>query len=264
MDLPSNGHNINEGEDEDDLDWGEDTSEEAVKARMEALSGGLGGLVIDNDMEKPETDRINIFHLFVKQKIQNGPLTAQVHKDIVGEAERLEIKNKAPIVLCELLFDAKMVKDKQIKKNKGLLIRFCFENQKAQKYLMGGLEKTIETNETTLLTRVPNILKDMYEEDIIDEEVIIDWAKKVSKKYVSKEMAAKIHEKAAPFIKWLKEAEEESESSDGEDDIDLEFDERAKISTIKETSAEPEKSVNKESTPAAAEDDDDDLDIDDI
>jgi len=265
MDMPTNGHNnINEGEDEDDLDWGEDTSEEAVKARMEALSGGLGGLVIDNDMEKPETDRINIFHQFVKQKIQSGPLTAQVHKDILGEAERLEIKNKAPIVLCELLFDAKMVKDKQIKKNKGLLIRFCHENQKAQKYLMGGLEKTIETNETTLLTRVPNILKDMYEEDIIEEEVIIDWAKKVSKKYVSKEMAAKIHEKAAPFVKWLKEAEEESESSDEENAIELEFDERAKISTIKETSAEPEKPVIKESTPAAAEDDDDDLDIDDI
>ena len=37
---------------------------------MEALSGGLGGLVIDNDLEKPEVDRINIFHDFVKKKIQ--------------------------------------------------------------------------------------------------------------------------------------------------------------------------------------------------
>ena len=42
---------------------------------MEALSGGLGGLVIDNDLEKPEGDRINIFHQFVKQKIQ-------VHKGV--------------------------------------------------------------------------------------------------------------------------------------------------------------------------------------
>lgn len=58
------------GEDEDEVDWGEDTSEDAVRRRMEALSGGLGGLVIDNDLEKPEGDRINIFHQFVKQKIQ--------------------------------------------------------------------------------------------------------------------------------------------------------------------------------------------------
>lgn len=52
------------------MDWGEDTSEEAVRRRMEALSGGLGGLVIDNDLDKPEVERINIFHQFVKQKIQ--------------------------------------------------------------------------------------------------------------------------------------------------------------------------------------------------
>ena len=44
----------------------------------------------------------------------------------------------------------------------------------------------------------------------------------VSKKYVSKELAKEIHAKAAPFVKWLREAEEESEGSgeDGEDDED--------------------------------------------
>ena len=51
----------------------------------------------------------------------------------------------------------------------------------------------------------------------------------VSKKYVSKETAAKIHEKAQPFIKWLKEAEEESESED-DDELELEFDSTAHIS----------------------------------
>lgn len=249
---------------DDDDDWApEDVSEEAVKARMEALSGGLGGLVIDNDMEKPENERINIFHKFVKNKIQSGlGLNAAVQKEIVGEAERLEVKNKGPIVLCELLFDEKMVKDKQIKKNKALLLRFCHDNQKAQKYLMGGLEKTIETYEATLLPKVVHIFKEMFEEDIIEEEVILEWAKKVSKKYVSKDTAAKIHEKAAPFVKWLKEAEEESESDD-EEEIELEFDEKAKISSIKETSAEPEKVEKKDATPED-EEDGDDVDIDDL
>ena len=51
----------------------------------------------------------------------------------------------------------------------------------------------------------------------------------VSKKYVSKETAAKIHEKAQPFIKWLKEAESESESED-EDGIEVDFDTRAHVS----------------------------------
>ncbi len=41
---------------------------------------------------------------------------------------------------------------------------------------------------------------------------------KVSKKYVSKELAKEIHAKAAPFVKWLKEAEEESEGSEEEEE----------------------------------------------
>ena len=57
----------------------------------------------------------------------------------------------------------------------------------------------------------------------------------MSKKYVSKELSEQIHKKAEPFLKWLKEAEEESDEEDDSDGaIDLEFDERAKISTIKE------------------------------
>lgn len=42
----------------------------------------------------------------------------------------------------------------------------------------------------------------------------------VSKKYVSKELAKEIHAKAAPFVKWLKEAEEESEGSEEEKEED--------------------------------------------
>ena len=42
----------------------------------------------------------------------------------------------------------------------------------------------------------------------------------VSKKYVSKPIAQEIHDKAAPFIVWLQEAEEE-ESSDDEDEVEV-------------------------------------------
>lgn len=63
--------------------------------------------------------------------------------------------------------------------------------------------------------------------------MILEWGKKVSKKYISKELSEQIHKRAEPFLIWLKEAEEESEE-DSDEDVQLEFDERAKISTIKE------------------------------
>ena len=75
--------------DDDDADWGEETSEEAVRQRMEALSGGLGGLVIDNDLEKSEEDRINIFYKFVVNKKNAGPINQGVGaKEVIAEADR--------------------------------------------------------------------------------------------------------------------------------------------------------------------------------
>ena len=77
------------------------------------------------------------------------------------------------------------------------------------------------------------IFKAFYDHDIIDEEVILEWGKKVSKKYVSKALSEKIHEKVKPFITWLKEAEEE-ESDESDEEVELEFDERVHSSGIKE------------------------------
>ena len=43
----------------------------------------------------------------------------------------------------------------------------------------------------------------------------------MSKKYVSKDVVKKIHDQAAPLIKWLKEAEEEDSDSDEEEEAEL-------------------------------------------
>jgi len=257
-DEPNNGNNGSNGEeDDDDANWSTDVSQEAVNQRMKELSLGVKGLAMDEDTEKTENERLNIFFEYVKNKLKNG-VDVTKEKEIITEAERLEIVNKSPIVLCELIFDAKILA--QIKTYKRLLLRFTHENIKAQKYLMGGVEKAIETNKDTLLPKVSHILKAFYDEDILDEEVILEWGKKVSKKYVGKELSEQIHKKAEPFLTWLKEAEEESEDEDDEE-VEVEYDDRAKISTIKEKLEENGKS--KESTPAQ-DDEDDDLDIDDI
>ena len=42
----------------------------------------------------------------------------------------------------------------------------------------------------------------------------------MSKRYVSKAISQEIHDKAAPFITWLEEAEEE-ESSDDDDEVEV-------------------------------------------
>uniref|UniRef100_A0A673NBY7 Eukaryotic translation initiation factor 5 n=1 Tax=Sinocyclocheilus rhinocerous TaxID=307959 RepID=A0A673NBY7_9TELE len=129
-------------------------------------------------------------------------------------------------------------------------VKFCHNNKKAQKYLLGGFECLVKLHQLQLLPRVPIILKDLYDADLLEEDVILAWAEKVSKKYVSKELAKEIHAKAEPFVKWLKEAEEESEGSEEEeeddDDDNVEVVYSSSARELKMETTKPEKSDHEE------------------
>lgn len=62
----------------------------------------------------------------------------------------------------------------------------------------------------------------MCEADHLEEEVIISWSEDTSKKYISKELTKMIHVTAEPFIKWSKEAEEESSGVEEDEDENME------------------------------------------
>jgi len=225
--------------DDDDDDWCEDTNPDAVAKRMEELSAGAKGLMLNDDLEKSQEKRLEIFFDYAKKKKDeaDGVFDVAAQKDIVGEAERLDIRDKAVVVLCELLFDDKMVQ--QIKTHRLLFLRFTAQNTKAQKYLLRGFELTVKFHRNQLMPKVPHILKAFYDNDILDEKVILDWGTKISKKSVGKEVAEEIHEKAAPFLKWLKEAEEEESSDDEEEDIEVVYDDRVRGTTIQQIKEEP-------------------------
>uniref|UniRef100_A0A665X1R2 Eukaryotic translation initiation factor 5 n=1 Tax=Echeneis naucrates TaxID=173247 RepID=A0A665X1R2_ECHNA len=183
--------------DDDDEDWAEETTEEAQRRRMEEISDHAKNLTLSEDLEKPLEERVNLFYNFVKQKKESGTIDG-AEKEILAEAERLDVKAMGPLILSELLFNEN-IRD-QIKKYKRHFLRVAV-----------GFECLVKLHQVQLLPRVPIILKDLYDADLLEEDVIFAWAEKVSKKYVSKELAKEIHAKAAPFVKWLKEAEEESE-----------------------------------------------------
>uniref|UniRef100_A0A8B9KNH8 Eukaryotic translation initiation factor 5 n=1 Tax=Astyanax mexicanus TaxID=7994 RepID=A0A8B9KNH8_ASTMX len=203
--------------DDDDEDWAEETTEEAQRRRMEEISEHAKGLTLSEDLEKTLEERVNMFYNFVKQKKEEGVIDS-IDKEILAEAERLEVRAMGPLILSELLFDENI--REQIKKYKRHFLRFCHNDKKAQKYLLGGFECLVKLHQSQLLPRVPVVLKDLYDSDLVEEDVILAWAEKVSKKYVSKELAKEIHAKAEPFVKWLKEAEEESEGSEEEEEED--------------------------------------------
>nr|CAG4642498.1 EOG090X05QT [Evadne anonyx] len=248
---------LENGVDEDD--WAVDVSAEAVKARMEDLTSGVKGLTISDDLEKTPKERADLFYSYVKLRVENGIVTKSSEKDIVTEADRLDVKDKAPLILCELIFNGQILN--QIKTHRALLLRFTHDNKKAQKSLLGGIECVIQLHQDTLLPKVAHILKAFYDKEILEEEVIIEWGSKPSRKYVSKELSADILAKAAPFITWLKEAEEESEDSD-DSDVEIEYDDRTRSTSLKEQHGKVVAPAAKLAT--NNEDDEGDLDIDAI
>ncbi|KTG41902.1 hypothetical protein cypCar_00017905 [Cyprinus carpio] len=203
------------------------------KDKENGSSGGEAGN--HNDIDAPDA----------VGKKDSGAIDA-ADKEILAEAERLDVKAMGPLILSELLFDENI--REQIKKYKRHFLRFCHNNKKAQKYLLGGFECLVKLYQTQLLPRVPIILKDLYDADLLEEDVILAWAEKVSKKYVSKELAKEIHAKAEPFVKWLKEAEEESEGSEEEEDEDdnVEVVYSSSARELKMETTKPEKSDHEE------------------
>ncbi|VVC34865.1 W2 domain,Armadillo-type fold,Translation initiation factor IF2/IF5,Translation initiation factor [Cinara cedri] len=241
----------NDGDDK----WAVDVSEEAVRARMQDLTDGAKGLTIDEDTDKTEKERMDIFYNKVQKARDSGSIIA---RELLAEAERLEVKSKATLVLAELLFDEKI--HLQLKKHRVLFLRFCHEDQKAQRYLLGGIEQVIGLHKNSLLPKVAAILKLFYDADILEESILLDWASKISKKYVSKELSQEIHNHANQFITWLREAEEEEESGeDSDDDVEIEYNDR--INYTSALKAQPKPPVTK---PVIEDDNEDDVDIDAI
>ncbi|XP_041430041.1 eukaryotic translation initiation factor 5 S homeolog isoform X2 [Xenopus laevis] len=171
-----NPPHVNAGKEDDDEDWGEDTTAEAQRRRMEEISDHAKNLTLSEDLEKPVEYRVNLLFDFVKKKKEEGVIDF-CDKDILAEAERLDVKAMGPLVLSEVLFDDK-IRD-QIKKYRRHFLRFCHNNKKAQRYLLHGFECVIDMHQSHLLSKIPHILKEMYDADLLEEEVIISWAEKV-------------------------------------------------------------------------------------
>ncbi|KAF5287577.1 hypothetical protein FQA39_LY15854 [Lamprigera yunnana] len=259
-DAPTDTVVNNNGANEDDTEWAVDVSDEAVRARMQDLTDGAKNITISDDLEKPEKERIDLLYEMVKAKRDAGLLdSTQAQKELVNEAERLDIKTKTPLILAELLFDQNILS--QVKKHRMLILRFTLNDKKAQKYLIGGLEQVIAMHSDTLMSKVSGLLKVFYDLDILGETAIVEWAERVSKKYVSKDVSQEIHTKAAPFIKWLKEAEEEESSESEEEsdqDVEIEYNDRPQVTSLKSTS-KPQ--IQK---PQIDDDEENDVDIDAI
>jgi translation initiation factor 2 beta subunit (eIF-2beta)/eIF-5 len=151
-------------------------------------------------------DRLDKFWKFLETQETLNPT------NIVNETKKLNIKNKSVLILIHFLLDNNCSNIQQIiNLNRNLLLTFTFNNKKAQRYLLGGIEQLVCSNKILLLPKINGILKLFYDNDLIEESEIINWATKESDKFITKKDNKEIRLASKPFLQWLKEADEETE-----------------------------------------------------
>lgn len=210
-----------------DTSWSVDVSAEAARKRMEEMTQRLEELTVNPALMGSESDRADKFYRFVLDNL-DGLDDAGVQGAVFAEAKRLGLVDKAPLILSELLSSSKI--KSLIAKYQPLLLRFCDGNPRAQRYLLGGVEKIVGVVlKDELINQVPVIFMELYQRDIVDEATFRAWADKTSRKYVKDRATTDlIHLNAKPFLKWLDEADVEEESEPETDettkkDVDVVF-----------------------------------------
>ncbi|EJW70144.1 hypothetical protein WUBG_18946, partial [Wuchereria bancrofti] len=92
----------------------------------------------------------------------------QNSKKLLNEAERLELKSKATLLLADVLFDTNVIS--QIMEYRNILLRFTVNDHKAQRHLLGGIEQLISKHLDTLFPKSAHIIKALYDNDVVEEE----------------------------------------------------------------------------------------------
>ena len=205
-----------------DDDWSVDTSEAAVAARVKALEGSMSNVLsLGDDDEGGEDDESSPYSQFgtwiLEEREAGRALSAA---DIYRKAQELGIekKHKTLQVLFQALFDEIAVA--QVEQYAPLLLKMV-TSEKHQKSMLGGIERLAGLQQPSLIPNgVPKLLMALYQNDVLDEDVVRQWGTHVSKKYVDKETSKRVRKAAAPFLGWLDQADSDDDDDDEEDDED--------------------------------------------
>jgi len=177
------------------------TAEQAAATRM-------AGLSMDDDGSDEGDSPISQLSLWIEEckGDENKHLNAESIATKLHELG-LESKHKACQTLAEFLFTEKILTELPVYMP---VFQKSVSSEKHQKSLLGGLERLIGLHYPPLITSVPKILMAFYQADVLEEEVITQWGTHVSRKYVDKDISKKVRKAAEPMLKWLEEAEDDS------------------------------------------------------
>ncbi|CCH62735.1 hypothetical protein TBLA_0I00770 [Henningerozyma blattae CBS 6284] len=191
-----------------DDEWAVDMSEEAIRARAKELQAS------ENAISSEKMNKLDQYGEWIIEEKESSELPSDI--ELYKKAAELDVISDSMVgcVIAQCIFSKDIVSE--IEEHAAFLNKIINEDKDFEKNFLGGIERFLGLENKDLIPTLPKILLNLYNNDIISEEVIMKFGTKVSKRYVPKEVSKKVRRAAKPFITWLENAESEDEDSDEE------------------------------------------------
>lgn len=219
-------------EDEDDVEWQTDTSKEAAEKRaQEQLTSAAAAMVIEKNTsngsngneieeeseEEEEDDEDEVIEKLKTYASSHSPseITAIMKTIPSNSGLRGQVR-----ILFRALFDAKSLLLSQMKSKLDVLQKaIASTGNVGQMAFLCAVEHYLAELAHDQVKYTAHILKFLYDEDVLEEEVLINWADNAQScdengLEVSYEKSKAVREAASKIIEWLKNAESDDEDED--------------------------------------------------
>ena len=129
-----------------------------------------------------------------------------------------------PVIFVGSVFTEALVSGKEISIYKEYLVSIVSCTMTTQRHLIAAFEWFCGTRYPTLTKLFPVVLKQLFDEELVEEEVFLAWSSDCTRNENSCDVSLVIDEvlqglkaSAGPFVTWLQEAEEEEEGGDDDE-----------------------------------------------
>jgi len=205
--------------DSDDDDDDDDDEEESPSAAAAAGDDGIG----DDALDDHESPKAVVTRKFSEYLEANPSASAQAKVDFLRQEQSgamMPLKECAYIAVA-VFFDEHIVAKRQVAANKDFLAVLVStdSNTFMARHLIGALELFFGGKHVEISKAFPLVLKQLYDEDVLEEEAILAWSEAgvtydFSPQALIGEQIKDLRNLADPFVNWLQEAEEDSDDEE--------------------------------------------------
>lgn len=187
-------------------DWAVDVSKEAVEnRRLELIGNDHVTTNFDQNGVQLKIDPYQVLKQFLNQTPK--PNDMEILKTVKSMTTTYHWKETNIVfIVFGALFDASIVT--QIPTRSKILYLFI-HSKFEQKQVLYLIERLCSL-ESSVATKISTILNLFYENDILEDEVLIKWYKNPHKK-IDPKISTELRERAKKFIEWIETADSEEE-----------------------------------------------------